>query len=257
MRTPRLLLLPALLALAGIVRAEDAATGTGTTSPVPVKTVMPEHPEEFRAERVVGEAAVECLVTAEGRVAEAKVASATHPAFGEAALAAVWQWEFKPAERDGVAVPVRVTIPFRFDAPESDPLEIFAKRRVFAEIEGEVVPAERMPSWPMPRQLLSPVYPPDLRGSGKRGKAVVSIVIDREGKVMNPKLVKATWPEFGPPALATAVSLVFPPQLGPDKKPVNVSMDVQFDFRDDGGRKKAPPKPVAPGPDPLPDMGEP
>lgn len=255
MRPLRLLLLPLVLAL---VPAAPAAEGAATTtSPVPVKTVMPEHPEEFRGNQVVGEAAVECLVTAEGKVAEAQVTSASHPAFGEAALVAVRQWEFKPAERNGVAVPVRVTIPFRFDAPLADPLEAFAKRRLFVEVEGEVVPAERMPAWPMPKQLLTPNYPPELRGSGKRGKAVVSVVIDREGRVMNPKLVKATWPEFGPPALATAVSMVFPPQLGPEKKPMNVSMDLQFDFRDDGGRKKAPPKPAAPEPDPMPDLGEP
>lgn len=251
----RLILLSAVLVLALAARADE--TAPRTTNPVPVKTVMPEHPEQFRAEGKVGEAAIECLVTAEGKVGEAHVASASDPAFGEAALVAVRQWEFKPAERDGVAVPVRVTIPFRFDSPLSDPLEAFAKRRLFVELEGEVVPAERMPAWPMPKQLLSPNYPPDLRGSGNRGKAVVSVVIDREGRVMNPRLVKATWPEFGPPALATAVSLVFPPQLGPEKKPVNVSMDLQFDFRDDGGRKKAPPKPAALEPDPMPDLGEP
>jgi TonB family protein len=143
--------------------------------------------------------------------------------------------------RNGMPAAVRVSIPFHFSLPTADRLEAFIGRKLFTELEGETVPAELMPAWPMPKQLLAPHYPPELRGTGKRGKAVVSVVIDRQGRVMNPKLVKATWPEFGVPALAAAVSLEFPPQLNAEKKPVNVSMDVQFDFQDDGRAPKSKP----------------
>lgn len=234
------LLLIGLVLPAPWARAAEADTPE-PSAPVVTTTVAPVHPPKLMEARIGGEAEIECLVTEEGKVGEAKVLSATRPEFGEAALEAVRQWEFKPAERDGRPVAMRVTIPFNFQVPSGDPIEAFAKRKVFMEIEGEVVPAEQMPAWPMPKHLLVPNYPSELRGSGKRGKAVVSVVINREGKVMNPRLVKATFPEFERPAMAAAVSLEFPPQLGPDKKPVNVSMDLQFDFRDEGRAPK--PKP--------------
>lgn len=229
--TPRSLLsgITLLLAALPVARAEEPAG-----SPEATRTVAPEHPPELLARKVAGEAEIECVVGVDGRVSEARVASASQPEFGEAALAAVKQWEFKPGRKDGNPVAMRVTIPIEFQVPGEHPLEQFAKRRLFVAIEGDVVPAESMPNWPMPKQLLAPSYPEALRGTGKRGKAVVSVIIDRQGRVVNPRLVKATWPEFELPALAAAVSLEFPPQLGPGKNPVNVSMDLQFDFRDDG-----------------------
>lgn len=238
---PRLCLLAAALAALVPLDRAGGAEPPGPSAPSATKTVAPEHPPKLLEARIGGDAEIECLITGEGRVGEARVLSATRPEFGEAALAAVQQWEFKPAERDGQPVAMRVTIPFNFQVPAGDPIEVFAKRKVFMEIEGEVIPAEQMPAWPMPKQLLMPNYPSELRGSGKRGKAVVSVVINREGKVVNPRLVKATWPEFERPAMAAAVSLEFAPQLGRDKKPVNVSMDLQFDFRDEGRAPK--PKP--------------
>ncbi|HYC69981.1 MAG TPA: TonB family protein [Opitutaceae bacterium] len=223
----------ALLAVPPVARAAE-----GSAAPVATKTPAPDHPPELFQQGVAGEAVIECIVNPEGRVGEAKIVSASRPEFGEAALAAVKQWEFKPGEKDGAPAAMRVTIPFSFQVPGDHPLEKFAKRRLFIDVEGEVVPAENMPKWPMPKQLLTPNYPDSLKGSGKRGKAVVSVVIDRAGRVINPKIVKATWPEFEMPALAAAVSLQFAPQLGPDKKPVNVAMDLQFDFRDDARPSK-------------------
>lgn len=232
MKTPWRLFCGLFLAL--VLGPSGHGQNDAPVAPEASKVVSPEHPPELFARKVSGEAQIECLVDAAGKVSEAKVLSASQPEFGEAALAAVKQWTFKPGRKDGKPAPMRVTIPFTFEVPGEHPLEQFARRKVFVDLEGDVVAAETLGQWPMPKQLLSPNYPEALRGSGKRGKAVVSLVIDRRGRVVNPKLVKATWPEFELPALAAAVSLEFAPQLGPDKKPVNVTMDVQFDFRDEG-----------------------
>jgi TonB family protein len=230
----------ALLLLSGL-GPRMFAQAESSVAPEAKKTVSPEHPAALVEQKVEGEAQIECLVGSDGKVGEVKVLSASRPEFGEAAAVAVRQWEFKPGRKDGKAIAMRVTIPFTFQLPGDHPLEQFARRKVFIDVEGEVVPAENLPKWPMPKQLLAPSYPEALRGSGKRGKAVVSVVIDRQGRVVNPKLVKATWPEFEMPALAAAVSLEFAPQLAADKKSVNVSMDLQFDFRDEGRpAKKAP-----------------
>ncbi len=227
--------------LAAAAFGAEATPASGIVAPQSVKTVTPVHPSGLLEQRIGGDAEIEFLVSASGEVGEARVKSASRPEFGEAALAAVQQWEFKPGTRDGQPAAMRVTIPFTFTPPSLDGLEAALKRKVFVELDEPPVPAEKLASWPMPKKLLAPVYPPELQGSGKRGKAVVSVVIDKQGRVVNPVIVKATFPEFEFSALAAAASLEFPPQLGPDKKPVYVSMDVQFDFRDEGRRARKKP----------------
>lgn len=213
----------------------------GRIAPKPTKVIAPQHPPELWTQRVTGNADIECLVTVDGKVADAKVVKASRPEFGEAALAAVRQWEFEPGKRNGVVSAMLVRVPLNFAIGDEDSLEGFLGRKLFDDVPGEIVKAETLTKWPMPKQLIEPKYPPSLRGTGKKGKAVVSIVITPEGKVINPKIVKATYPEFTFPALAAAASLEFPAQSKRDreKNPLYVGMNVQFDFDAEGGRPPA------------------
>jgi TonB family protein len=211
---------------------------TPNRSPQPITMVSPNHPKVLLEKRVGGDVEVECLVGVDGRPGELRVLSASQPELGEAALDALRQWTFKPGMRDGKPAAMRVRVPFNFPVPTDDPLEHFARRRLYQDIEDTVVPAEQMPNWPMPKKFYVPRYPKALQGSGKRGMAVVGIVINKEGKVVNPKIVKATHPEFAQPALAAAVSLEFQPQMLANKEKAFVSMNIQFDFKDESNKGK-------------------
>lgn len=252
-----LVLVLAAVAVLTPVRSQETAAlpsavaGEGTmTLPAPIRTVSPVHPAALQQRRIGGTVEIVCLVSETGEVQEATVQSASHPEFGEAALVAVRQWLFHPATKDGKPVAMRVNVPFTFAVPEEINLEAILKRTIFREVSEPITPAEQLGSWPMPKTVVEPRYPRELRGSGKRGKAVVSLVIDREGHVINPRIVKATHPEFEMPSLAAAASMEFTPQLNAKKEKIYVSMDVQFDFRDDGRpakpAKETPPKPAAP-----------
>lgn len=214
-------------------------------APEPVKIVSPVHPPELWEARIEGEAEIECTVDETGHVDDAKVASASRPEFGEAALTAVRQWEFTPPIVDGKPGRMRIKVPLNFSMPEGKALEDFLKRRVFVQVDEEVFKAETLGLWPMPKQLLQPRYPEALKGSGKKGKAVVSVVINKEGRVINPRVVKATFPEFEMPALLAAASLEFEPiaRAGKGKDRIYLAMDIQFDFSPEGGRPKPPPVP--------------
>ncbi len=78
----------------------------------------PEYPRALLKSRVKGEAAIALVVDPEGRVINPVVRSATKPAFGEAALAAVRFWRFLPRVHHGRPVATTVEVPFEFAPPK-------------------------------------------------------------------------------------------------------------------------------------------
>lgn len=232
------LLFPAALFAASETDHAERAKPGSRSAPVPIRKVVPVHPEDLLKKLINGEAEVDCLVTAEGKVTDTSVISATQPQFGAAAAEAARQWEFKPGERDGSPAAMHVRIPFVFEISTDQALEVLAGHPLHEDIKETIVPAAQLPAWPSPRKILMPRYPASLRGSGKYGKAVVSIVINKEGKVIEPRIVKYTYPEFIWPALVTAASLEFTP-IRADKTPIYVSMELQYDFKAEAAKPKA------------------
>lgn len=94
--------------------APAASSATVTTAPVPVHTVAPEYPLEMRRDGIEGVVHVLCRIDVTGKLQSAEVARSSGDSFIQPALAAVRQWRFKPALRDGVPVEMEVTIPIRF-----------------------------------------------------------------------------------------------------------------------------------------------
>ena len=228
-----------LLLFVGLIglRADEGPPGAAAPAgrrvepPVAVRTVPPVHPPELQKDLVNGDAVIEGLVDVDGHVLETDVVSATRPGFGQAAAEALRQWEFKPGTVDGQPAPLRVRVPFEFRLSPDQVLSVIAGRPVYREVDETIIPASQLPSWPQPQKFYTPRYPKELEGSGKYGKAVVNITIDKEGQVINPRIVKSTYPEFIIPAMVTALQLRFPPQVMADRKTIYVSMDIQFDFK--------------------------
>lgn len=81
---------------------------------VPVRTVPPVYPTEMRRNNINGVVTVACRINPKGEVEDVTVVKASDEAFRQAALDAVRKWKFKPARRDGVEVPIRVSIPIFF-----------------------------------------------------------------------------------------------------------------------------------------------
>ncbi len=241
LRLPGLGLAALLLAAPPLTAAEPPveAASPKVKAPVVVKQVAPVHPPELQKKLRNGRAVIECVITDTGAVQDVQVALASEPEFGEAAAAAIRQWEFLPGEKAGMPVAVRLQIPFEFRMTPEQVIEAAVDRPVFVDITDVIIPARELPSWPRPTTFLLPRYPESLKGSGKYGKAVVTIIINKEGKVLNPKLVKATYPEFVLPSLVTAAKLEFPPQVMANGERIHVSMDIQFDFKADSEKSTA------------------
>lgn len=221
--------------------AETAAPGSGTKrkvqAPVATRMVSPIHPPQLKKDLINGEVVLECLVDVDGRAQEIKVIQESHPGFAAAAEEALQLWEFNPGTVNGQPAPVRIRVPFDFRLSPDEVLSTIAGRPVYEEIKETVIPAQQLPAWPRPLQFYSPRYPAELAGTGKYGKVVVNITIDKEGKVINPRIVKSTYPEFIIPALVTALKLQFPPQVMANREKIYVSMDIQWDIKPPGNDK--------------------
>lgn len=81
--------------------------------PVVVREVHPVYPELARQAELEGTVVLKVGIDETGRVKEARVLASV-PGLDQAALDAVYQWEFQPAEQRGVPVPVWIVVPIRF-----------------------------------------------------------------------------------------------------------------------------------------------
>lgn len=86
--------------------------------PVPVRTVSPNFPSDLHDKGISGVVMVNVLIDQQGNPQDLKVAKSSNSEFEEPALEALKKWKFKPAERDGSAVALRVVIPIRFSADD-------------------------------------------------------------------------------------------------------------------------------------------
>jgi protein TonB len=85
--------------------------------PNPVSRPAPSYAFDMRHDEIEGKVTVTFTVSAKGDVEDAAVVSSTEKAFEHAALAAVRQWKFTPATKDGVAVSASARQTINFALP--------------------------------------------------------------------------------------------------------------------------------------------
>lgn len=112
----RSLVVVLVLSLAPAALAQTGAPpeGTLTRAPALITFVEAEYPPEAAANGVEAVVTVTIDVSERGRVDDVKVADSPSPAFAEAAVNAVKQFVFSPAEIDGVPAPVTITYRYEF-----------------------------------------------------------------------------------------------------------------------------------------------
>ena len=82
--------------------------------PKKIRHVSPIYPDLAVAAHVKGTVILECLVSPQGRVTDVKLMHGI-PLLNESAMDAVKQWMYTPTLKDGVPVPVILTVTVRFD----------------------------------------------------------------------------------------------------------------------------------------------
>jgi TonB family protein len=85
----------------------------GVTMPILVKRAQPHYPSDARAAKVTGEVHLDAKVDTDGRIRQVRVVRSI-PHLDASAMEAAKRFEYRPAQRNGQAVPaiVRITVPF-------------------------------------------------------------------------------------------------------------------------------------------------
>lgn len=94
------------------------AVGNVTVPPAPVSMARPRYPFELRKAGRGGQGVTVFTVATDGTVKDAMILEATDVRFGDAALAAVLKWRFRPAQLNGAVVECRMLVPVNFTLNE-------------------------------------------------------------------------------------------------------------------------------------------
>ena len=89
----------------------------------PVHQEQPVYPKDLLQKRVEGFAVVAFLVELDGKTAQCQVVEASDAAFGEAARAAIEQWEFSPPQFGGTPGRIAMSFPVEFTVPAQVAME--------------------------------------------------------------------------------------------------------------------------------------
>jgi len=152
-------------------------------SPPRVQTpVRPEYPAHLLKQRVVGSAMILCEVDENGSVSGATVEHASMPAFGAAAVAAVQQYKFLPAVRNGRVYAVKIRVPVDFNLSDSYLQKLDAERTKEVLPPGPAVfTAMEVDTMPKLAKELRPETPAALVETRQLGQAVIGFVVDELG----------------------------------------------------------------------------
>jgi TonB family protein len=88
--------------------------GRGVMLPKLVREVKPRYTAAALGAHIQGAVLVECIVGTDGKVTSPTVARSLDPDLDKEALEAARQWRFEPGTRDGVPVPIWITIELTF-----------------------------------------------------------------------------------------------------------------------------------------------
>jgi TonB family protein len=168
--------------------------------PKVMDAVPPIYPSELKKENIEGRVIVEVVISESGEVGKTAVVESPHQKLSEAAITSLKQWRFEPALRDGQPVAKKIRIPIDFKLSLMDRLTASVDYPLFVDNPQPLFNAKKLrealgeegsKAALKPIKQTRPPYTDTMRENGLRGRVVVDFVIDTEGNVINPQIVKS------------------------------------------------------------------
>ena len=180
----------------------------------------PQYPEEAKQAKIEGKIVINAETDINGNVVEA-VAADGPQILREAAVNAVKQWKYEPFIIDGVKKPVTFTVVVKF--------RLASKKKKDKPVS---LSAEEKPK--LVKKVV-PTYPEEAAKAGVEGKIVVEATTDKNGNVINAKVIDGN-PVLNQAAIDAVKQWKYEPYiLKGVKKPVKFTVVLKFNLK----KKKA------------------
>lgn len=176
-----------------------------------IHVVPPEYPEELVGSGLSAEVMLSVMVDREGKASHVRVEDSAHPLFTNAALDAVYQWEFLPRIREGRITNARMRLTVLVSEEVGD--------RAVHDYPGgrialEDLTYETEPDTPLRRFFgLRPAYPFAMLAEGKAGEVVLEFNVGEEGIPRDIKVIEATNRDFAYACQGALVHWQFTPAM--------------------------------------------
>ncbi|HUG13180.1 MAG TPA: energy transducer TonB [Opitutaceae bacterium] len=204
------------------------------TAPKVWQLEHPKYPYALLAKSVRGSAQIAVVIGPDGKIATSKVVRADSPEFGYALQAAVEQFRYEPAIRNGDPTPTIVTVEEKFEIKTAgENLVVSDEERAALKLElknpEKIAKTTELDAKPRAIHTPAPAYPRSL-DEAVDGEAVVEFLVNEDGRALLPRVISASRPEFGYAAVHGVSDWRFE-QPTRNGKPVTVRARVPFKFR--------------------------
>jgi TonB family protein len=88
--------------------------GVGIDAPVLLKETKPQYPDAVRAEGITGSVILQAVILPDGTVGDTRVTQSLDSRLDAEAIKTLNEWRFRPAMKDGRAVPARISVEMTF-----------------------------------------------------------------------------------------------------------------------------------------------
>lgn len=175
-------------------------------APYAIRQAAPELPRALRHAR--GETTLKLTVDSHGFVADVDVLESSNPELTALAQAAALQWKFKPAIKNGKAIPSTVTQPFSFNGG-----------LLAADVPVDTLPVVKKSKTPKIPEALALV----------QGYVKVRVSLDATGQVVNASCSTSSHDELVGPTIEAAKQWSFQPAVrGGQKVPSSILIPFVF-----------------------------
>ena len=212
-----------------------------------------QYPRIAKEAGVEGRVIIQFVVDEQGRVVDPQIVKGLGSGLDEEALRVLNLTRFKPGKQHGQAVPVKMSLPFTFRLGDSvatgddvrsldEPLTLrpsqmpqgeVAMSMKVAEAESEIkVVVDEMPELVGGLKALEAQlkYPIIARRAGIEGRVIIQFVVDEQGRVVDPQILKGIGGGCDEEALRVLHQARFEPGRQ-DGTPAKVMMSVPITFK--------------------------
>jgi len=109
--------------------AKTLGQADSLSKPKPSHKVIPAYPDELRQQGVEGKVELQVAIDEEGTVQGVRVVKPLHPYLDNAALQALKQWKFEPAQKNGKPISVLMTMAINFSREDYRILEETSEKK--------------------------------------------------------------------------------------------------------------------------------